>query len=154
MNSALEPRRRTQPDPEIARELTPILVAEDNPADILLVEEALEEHGVRCKLLIARDGEKAIEFLDLIDSGAVPCPALIILDLNLPKNSGHEVLARIRARGKCTSTKVVILSSAPAGREKEEAARLGISRYIQKPTKLDEYMQIGAELKGILAEGR
>jgi len=133
---------------------TPILIAEDNRADLILVQEALEKHGVNCRLFVAVDGEKAMQFLDQIDERAIPCPELIILDLNLPKNSGYEVLARIRSRGLCMHTRVVILSSAPGQRGEKETAELRVSRYIQKPSRFDEYMQIGAELKSVLAEGR
>lgn len=125
---------------------------EDNPADVLLVCEALEEHNVDCELLVASDGEKAVQFIEQASTSSEPCPDLILLDLNLPKHSGFEVLRGIRASSALQRVRVVILSSSGAPEDREETARLGISAYIRKPTRLEEFMKIGGVLKSLLLE--
>ncbi len=79
-----------------------VLLVEDNPADINLVEEALEEARLDCCLHIMRDGVRAIEFLERLDAEAdYPQPDVVLLDLNLPKIGGEEVLKRVRMSPKC-----------------------------------------------------
>jgi CheY-like chemotaxis protein len=127
-----------------------ILLVEDNPADMLLIREAIEEHDINCELVVVSDGEQAINFIQQIESAAEICPSLIVLDLNLPKKSGREVLRRLRESSECNHVPVAILSSSDAQKDREEAARLGAIRYIRKPSNLDEFMKVGEILKGIL----
>ncbi|MGH9633004.1 MAG: response regulator [Bryobacteraceae bacterium] len=127
-----------------------ILLVEDNPADVTLVREALEEHRVDCNLVVLRDGEEAVEFIEQVDEGDAACPQLVILDLNLPKKTGREVLERMRTSPVCGRVPVAILSSSDAARDKEVTARLGVSRYIRKPSNLDEFLRIGGILKDLL----
>ncbi len=128
-----------------------ILLAEDNPADALLVRKALEEHGVNGEILVIADGERAIEFIEALDahpSGA--CPDLAIIDLNLPKRSGRDVLERMRRSERCRHVPVVILSSSDAQRDRSDAARFGASQYIPKPSRLEEFLSLGAIFKAAL----
>jgi DNA-binding response OmpR family regulator len=128
-----------------------ILLVEDNPADVLLVQESLDEHGIDCDLTVMNDGEKAFHFIDQIEAGKASCPALLVLDLNLPKRSGREVLSRLRASTVCAQVPVVILSSSDAPRDRKEAAQLGATLYIRKPSNLEDFMALGAILKRILS---
>jgi CheY-like chemotaxis protein len=123
---------------------------EDNPGDVGLVRHVLAEHGITCELLVLRDGEKALEFIEQVDGGRLPCPQLVILDLNLPKTSGREVLQRMRVSPVCGNVPVVILSSSEAPKDKQETAALGATRYIRKPPTLDEFLKIGGVLKTLL----
>jgi CheY-like chemotaxis protein len=126
------------------------LLTEDNPADAGLVRRALEEHGVEGELLVIADGEKAIKFIQATDSEAAPCPDLFIVDLNLPKKPGREVLERMRLSESCRHIPVVVLSSSDAERDKADAARFGASRYIRKPSKLDDFLSLGLIFKSAL----
>ncbi len=128
-----------------------IILVEDNPADVLLFREALASNAVDPRLYIARDGDEGIRLLDKIDSAGIPCPDLIVLDLNLPRRSGFEVLSRVRSSRRCGETPVVILSSSAAATDRDRAARLGASSYIRKPSTLSEFLSIGARLKEILS---
>jgi CheY-like chemotaxis protein len=121
-----------------------IFLAEDNPADAGLVRRALEEYGVEGQLIVIADGEKAIEFIQALEDEAAPCPDLAIIDLNLPKKPGREVLERIRMSAHCRHIPVVILSSSDAERDRADAVRFGASRYIRKPSKLDDFLSLGA----------
>lgn len=123
---------------------------EDNPGDVVLIRESLEEHHVDCHLFVADDGEKAIQFINELDADGDLFPALVILDLNLPKRSGREVLRRMRENANWAGTPAVILSSSGALRDQEETASLGASKYIRKPSNLEAFMEIGGVLKTML----
>jgi DNA-binding response OmpR family regulator len=117
-----------------------------------LVRLALEEHGVEGELLVVADGEKAIEFIQAIEGEAASrCPDLAIVDLNLPKKPGCEVLERMRLCERCRHIPVVILSSSDAERDKADALRFGANRYLRKPSKLDEFLSLGAIFKAVIA---
>ena len=127
-----------------------ILLVEDNAGDVALVRQALKLHSVDCELVVQTDGEKAVHFIDEVDSGGASCPGLIILDLNLPKRPGRDVLKRIRESPRCGGAHVIILSSSDATQDRVEATALGADRYIRKPSKLDDFMQIGAVVQSLL----
>ena len=131
-----------------------ILLVDDNPADVLLVREALKWHDVKSEMVVARDGDDAIRLMDEIDSSRLPCPNLVILDLNLPRKTGFEVLERVRSSPGCGITPVVVLSSSDAPSDRQKAKILGASQYIQKPSNLQDFMSIGAKLKEILASAK
>jgi CheY-like chemotaxis protein len=119
-----------------------ILLAEDNPADVYLIEEALREHQVTYQITVAEDGEAA---MSMVTSGQVQ-PDIVLLDLNMPKRSGGEVLDRIRREVK-RDIPVIILTSSDSPSDREEALRLGATCYIRKPTGLDEFLEIGATIR-------
>jgi CheY-like chemotaxis protein len=129
-----------------------ILLAEDNPADAGLVRRALEEHGVEGELVVIADGETAIAFIQAIDAEPAPCPDLAIVDINLPKKPGREVLECMRQSERCRHIPVVILSSSDAERDKADAARFGASRYIRKPSNLDEFLSLGSIFKAAISK--
>jgi DNA-binding response OmpR family regulator len=125
-------------------------LVEDSPADALLIRETLTEHRIDCDLMILKDGEAALRYLDELEGGSWICPDLVILDLNLPKKSGYEVLQRIRASKRCRFVPVVVLSSSSAPADKARALSLGSTRYITKPTLLEDFIQIGVVFQELL----
>jgi CheY-like chemotaxis protein len=127
---------------------------EDNPADAGLVRKALEEHGVEGDLVVVADGETAVQLAEELDAQRMQCPNLAIIDLNLPRKSGREVLERFRRTELCRTIPVVILSSSDAHQDRAEADRLGASRYIRKPSTLDEFLSLGAIFKATLVPSR
>jgi DNA-binding response OmpR family regulator len=122
-------------------------LAEDNPGDVELLRLALEEHGISCELFVAGDGEKAFSFIREIGSGVMQCPCLAIIDLNLPKRNGREVLRYLRSYPAFATVPVVILSSSASPKDIAEATQLGASKYIRKPTNLEEFLEVGGLLK-------
>lgn len=133
---------------EAAEEASPnsgptILLVEDSPADAGLVREALEEYEVRCELIVISDGESATDYIDAIDRENGTCPDLIILDLNLPKVPGRDVLRHMRASERCRDTLVAVLTSSDNQKDREEAARLGASVYLRKPSRLADFLKLG-----------
>lgn len=123
---------------------------EDNVGDANLVREALNEHAVRCELIVVDNGETAIQLIDEIEAGSTDCPKLVIVDLNLPKRSGAEVLQRMLASKKCAGVPVVILSSSDNVLDKANAARLGAHRYFTKPSRLNEFLALGSVFRQML----
>lgn len=125
---------------------------EDNPADVGLVQEALYEHQVRYNLTVLSDGERALELIDRLDREKMDCPDLVLLDLKLPKKGGFEVLERMRTSVQCARVPVVILTSSNAQEDRALAAKLGVTKYIRKPDRLDDFLKIGGVLKAILTD--
>src|SRR3954454_5176211 len=120
-----------------------ILLVEDDPGDELLTREALEDQGAAHRIHVAHDGQEAIDFLyRLSDRENAPHPDLIILDLNLPKFSGHQVLERIKADPDLAQIPVVILSTSQAREDIADSYRLGANAYIPKPVDLDRYTRV------------
>lgn len=123
---------------------------EDNPADVRLVRTAFEEHRIPGELVVFRDGEEAIQFIQDIEYGSGRCPDMMIVDLSLPRRPGRDVLECRDRSGKLRHVPVVVLSSSDTVQDREQAARLGASLYIRKPSRLDEFLHIGAILREIL----
>uniref|UniRef100_Q01UA8 Response regulator receiver protein n=1 Tax=Solibacter usitatus (strain Ellin6076) TaxID=234267 RepID=Q01UA8_SOLUE len=117
---------------------------------MLLIREALDLHGVTAELLVLTDGEKAIDFFEGLNRQGGVFPDLAIVDLSLPKRSGLEVLQHIRPGFEGRKPAIVVLSSSDTPGDKSESHRLGADLFIQKPSRLDEFMNIGAVLKAIL----
>jgi len=130
-----------------------LLLVEDNPADAHLVSEALSEVHLDCELSLARDGAQAIEFIERLDSDpSLAPPDLVLLDLNLPKVNGEEVLKHVKASAACRTSKVLIMSSSDAPADKQRAIDLGATDYFRKPSSLDQFMELGFRIQEILAK--
>jgi chemotaxis family two-component system response regulator Rcp1 len=128
-----------------------VLLVEDNPADINLVEEALDEAHFDCLLHIMRDGQRAIEFLDRLDAEPDrPPPDIVLLDLNLPKLGGEEVLKRVRLSPKCVGVKVLIISSSDIPADRERLMKLGANDYFRKPANLAQFMLLGVKVRSLI----
>lgn len=111
-----------------------VLLIEDNPGDALLVQEAIRSSELNAVLLIAYDGEQALRLLSQPDSR----PDVILLDLNIPKIAGIEILERQRASG---GAPIIVLTSSANPAEKERAMNLGAKEYLQKPLELASYIE-------------
>jgi chemotaxis family two-component system response regulator Rcp1 len=118
-----------------------ILLVEDNPGDVRLVEEALKDADVRIKLHLVKDGVEALEFLRRESTyGNAPRPDLILLDLNLPRKSGMEVLAAIKADEELKRVPVVVLTVSSASEDVAGAYDLHANCYITKPVEPDCFL--------------
>jgi CheY-like chemotaxis protein len=125
-----------------------ILLAEDNSGDVLLVREALAAHHLSYTLHVAADGAQAVDFVARMGQpGEAPCPDIFLLDLNLPRVDGHEVLREFRRHPACAATPVVVVSSSDSLRDRQRVSALGVDRYFKKPTSFDAFMQLGAIVK-------
>ncbi len=132
-----------------------ILIVEDNAGDITLLRTALKARRLDGEMTIIRDGESALAFADTIDAGPeATCPRLVLLDLNLPKVNGREILKRFRTSVRLSAVPIVVLSSSSDERDKASALTLGATRYLQKPLDLTAFMDIGAIVEGLLLESK
>lgn len=116
------------------------------------MRKALEYHGIDGELILATDGEIAIAFIDDLDAERVACPQLAIIDLNLPRKPGRHVLERMRNSPACGRIPVAILSSSDAEQDRAAATRLGASRYLRKPSRLEEFLNLGVVFKEMLGQ--
>lgn len=134
---------------------THLLVIEDNPADVDLLRRALASAAVDCQLTVIDDGADA---LSLFRPGSAtpwttPAPDLAIVDLNLPKHGGLEIIEQMRANPKFAQMPVVILSSSSAPRDRAKMESFRVRRYIVKPADLEEFMRIGWQIRELLLDG-
>jgi chemotaxis family two-component system response regulator Rcp1 len=132
-----------------------IVLAEDNPADVGLVREALREHNVHCELRVISDGEEALAFIDSLDMDAnLPCPDLLLLDLYLPKRDGGEILTHLRASERCGRMPVVVLSSSGWQRDQQMVEKNPPIHYFLKPISLEQFMDLGRIVKEVISHGQ
>jgi chemotaxis family two-component system response regulator Rcp1 len=117
-----------------------ILLVEDNAADVDLTREMLSSTKFDIKLSVATDGVEAIDYLNGVGSWSEPGqPTLILLDLNLPRKNGREVLAVLKSHDELRRIPVIILSSSNSKKDVTSCYNLGANCYIVKPVELDAY---------------
>jgi two-component system response regulator len=116
-----------------------ILLIEDNPSDVELTKRALAKSRIANELVVAEDGEAALDYLWREGPGALP--ALALLDLNLPRLSGLGVLQRIRADARTRRLPVVILTSSKEEQDLAAGYDLGVNSYIRKPVDFKQFAQ-------------
>ena len=120
-----------------------ILLIEDNPGDVELVHEALQHGRVLNRISVATDGEAAVAFLNHAPGFEdAPRPDLILLDLNIPKKDGFEVLKEIKDHPSVSRVPVVILTSSQADRDVVKSYNFGANCFISKPVDVDEFLAI------------
>ena len=116
-----------------------LLLIEDSPADVQLVDVALRETGLEFRLTFATDGERAFTVLGRSASGAFPLPNLILMDLNLPKIGGIEILKFIKSDNLLKKIPLVVLTSSAAPADIEACYRLQANSFVSKPVELDAF---------------
>jgi len=127
--------------------VTRILVAEDNPADVYLLREAFNVSGEEIEILVVSDGEQALEYVQRQGRfGNAAVPDLVVLDLNLPKSDGGDVLRCIRETPAYADVPVVVLTSSDSPRDRKTAESLGANCFITKPSDLDAFLALGRTL--------
>jgi two-component system, chemotaxis family, response regulator Rcp1 len=125
-------------------------LAEDNLPDALLVREAIRMESLPVELHIAPDGEQAIAFITRAENEpTAPYPDVVLLDLNLPKKDGFEVLRQLRASEFSKGIPVLIITSSDSPSDRTQAAELGAT-YFRKPPSYEEYLKLGSVLKQLL----
>lgn len=130
-----------------------VLLVEDNRPDAALVREALKRHGIEAAIQAIEDAETAAAHLSHIGSGLnLPCPAIVIMDLNLPRGDGLELLRHIRQHPECGNVPVIVMTSSDSPKDREAAIGLGNTRYFRKPSDLEGFLRIGALVREVLEE--
>jgi CheY-like chemotaxis protein len=125
-----------------------ILLVEDNPKDEALTLRALKKGNIANRVEVARDGAEAVDyfFKPQSDNSHNELPQLVLLDLNLPKLSGHEVLKRLRADERTRLLPVVILTTSVEDRDRFDGYRLGANSYVRKPVDFKEFVDAVTQL--------
>lgn len=120
-----------------------VLLVEDDPGDVLMTREAFEHHKIRNQLHVVNDGEQALQFLHQTgDYASAPRPGLILLDLNLPRRDGLEVLAELKADPELRVIPVVILTTSQADEDILRSYALHANAYVSKPVDFERFMEV------------
>jgi CheY-like chemotaxis protein len=128
-----------------------VLLVEDNPTDLFVIQEALERSGLNLKLHVATNGDEALRYLqELAASEKASCPDLVLLDLNLPKVDGIAVLRYLRTNSPCSRAPVIVVTSSNAESDRAAVRRLGAEAYFHKPTDLSAYLQLTQVVQRVL----
>jgi len=123
-----------------------ILLVEDSPNDVLITETALREGNIRNRLIVARDGQEALDIL--FDKGADGyIPELILLDLNLPKVDGMEVLHTIKSDPKLRLLPVIVLTTSTSEEDIVRSYELGVNTFISKPVQFEDFIKVVATIR-------
>ena len=128
-----------------------ILLAEDSPSDVYLIRIALEHHGIDVPLQVVGDGAEVLRILGRQDALDERQLDLIILDLNLPRHDGIEILQRLQDSNLLNRIPVVVLTSSDSPRDRSLATDLGAVRFLRKPSNLDQFLGLGAVFKELLS---
>ncbi|MBT9464496.1 response regulator [Hydrogenophaga sp.] len=126
--------------------LPPILLVEDNPMDLDLTLRAFNKKKFSNTILIARDGEEALAFMARWEEGE-PVPAVILLDINLPKLNGLEVLQKLKAHPLYRRIPVVVLTSSKENSDLKTAYDLGANSYIEKPVSFSKFIEVAEHIE-------
>jgi len=127
-----------------------ILLVEDNPDDVTMTRRALKKNNILNEVVVAEDGAEALDYLfgtgkySGRDTGIKP--QVVLLDLNLPKMGGIDVLKRLRADERTSLLPVVVLTTSNEDRDRIESYRLGTNSYVQKPVDFDQFSQAVQQL--------
>jgi CheY-like chemotaxis protein len=147
-NSDRAPPRRSR---EAVGRPMEILLVEDDLEDAGLTIETLRQSDVVCRISLVRDGEEALEFLHRQGRfGRAPCPDLILLDMNLPKKNGREVLAEVRADGTLRRIPVVVLTASATHRDILRNENLHVEAYLIKPFDREQFVATVKSLRKFL----
>jgi CheY-like chemotaxis protein len=128
----------------------PVLIAEDDPNDVFLLKRAFEKAGVNNPVIVARNGQEAIDYLNgsgkFTDRAAHPLPGLMFLDLKMPLVDGFDVLAWLNTRKMNGKLPVVVLTSSNQERDIKQAQQMGADDYRVKPQQFEELLRIVKEI--------
>jgi CheY-like chemotaxis protein len=124
-------------------EMIDVLLVEDDPADVLLIEEAFADNKVRNRLHRVADGVEALQFLRREGQYAdAPQPDLVLLDLNLPRMDGREVLAEVKADERLRQIPVVVLTTSKAEEDVLRSYKLHANAYVTKPVDFERFIEV------------
>jgi chemotaxis family two-component system response regulator Rcp1 len=128
-----------------------IWIAEDNPADLYLIEEALKRYDFSYRLTSADNGEDMLNMIASVDRDpSQSCPNLFLIDLNLPRRSGDEILAQLRQSSRCSKVPAIVITSSDSPQDRARVRELGASFYFRKPADLEKFMAIGGVVREFL----
>lgn len=130
----------------LKNDLAPILLVEDNPMDLDLTLRAFRKKQFANEIQVARDGEEALAFFVRWEAGEA-MPAVILLDINLPKVNGLEVLRQLKEHERFRRIPVVVLTSSREDRDLKAAYDLGVNSYIEKPVNFNKFIEVAEQIE-------
>ncbi len=130
----------------IDNRINPILLVEDNPLDLDLTLRAFATRNLTNPIQTARDGEEALKYIEKWENGE-PIPIVILLDLNMPKISGLEVLKEIKTHPKYKTIPIVILTTSSESSDIKTAYQLGANSYIVKPVDFEKFIEVAGHIE-------
>ena len=119
-----------------------ILLVEDSPSDVRLIREALRDTPVSIQLIVAQDGVEATDYLNQSEAGTSIRPDLILLDLNLPRKNGREVLSEVKASPTLKQIPILVMTSSQSDDDVAQVYALKANCFITKPGDLEEYQHV------------
>ena len=128
-----------------------ILVVEDSKADLFLIREAIAAASLDAVLEVVHDGEAAVHYFENADNQQAACPDLVLLDLNIPKKDGAEVLRQMRDSRTCRDARVLVVTSSDSARDRQAVQALGSDGYFRKPSSFAEFLKLGTIVRNLLA---
>lgn len=149
-----DPAAASRGDPEFQSapfHIPNVLIIEDNPGDVELTMLAFEARGLIADFHVAVDGSKALHYLTGLTSSLHPRPDLILLDLNLPKVTGAEILAFLKRHPYLSGIPTAILTSSNATRDREQCSTLGVDAYLVKPMTLHGMLEMMKKIAVLLS---
>jgi chemotaxis family two-component system response regulator Rcp1 len=126
----------------VRTKLLNILLVEDSPSDVRLIREALKKTSVPVNIVVASDGVEAMDYLKNAERHFAERPDLVLLDLNLPRKNGREVLAEVKSSPNLKQIPVLVMTSSKADEDVHQAYALNANCYITKPADLEEYVAV------------
>jgi chemotaxis family two-component system response regulator Rcp1 len=130
-----------------------ILIAEDSKSDVYLIRQALKKSKIDAQIHVTDDGEKTVRFFEEADAHVTaPCPDIVLLDLNLPRYKGSDILRRLRASARCKDALVLIVTSSDSQRDRDEIDAIGANGYFRKPSDFSEFMKLGPLVHDLLTQ--
>jgi two-component system, chemotaxis family, response regulator Rcp1 len=128
-----------------------IWIAEDNAADVYLIEEALRRQEFAYCLATASNGEDMLDMIATLERNPLEsCPDIFLIDLNLPRRSGDEILAYIRRNSRCAGVPAIVITSSDSPQDRARVRELGASFYFRKPADLEKFMALGGIVRSFL----
>lgn len=122
-----------------------VLLVEDDPDDAALIQTHLRAAGVSQEIMIARDGQEALD--ELLRRPAEQLPLLVVTDVKMPRMSGLELLCRLKGEPSLASLPVVVLTSSDDARDRAEAQRCGAELYLRKPMRYEQFAEVARRIK-------
>jgi CheY-like chemotaxis protein len=125
---------------------------EDNKADVFLIRAALATTQLNPDIQVMNDGEEATNFFDRLEQDcSSKCPALVILDINLPKKQGADVLLHMRNTSRCRNARILVVTTSDSAHDRQQMRQLGANGYFRKPSEYDAFLKLGDLVKDILS---
>ncbi|MBA3697351.1 MAG: response regulator [Planctomycetes bacterium] len=130
-----------------------LLIVDDNPCDVELLRDAFTELAIGATFMVAADGVEAITLLKQVSLGTAERPAAILLDLNMPRVNGREVLSYIKATAAIAAIPTIILTSSSSPKDRAECLEKGADAYFTKASTLQELEALARQINGLVAKG-